>query len=183
MKRRTSMARKTAGAKRAKKSRATRPKAAPNLKQTLYSFGLWALAIFNTVLIVSFLMKYIPTDGESPISAVSDAATGQVQSPIRLEVLNGCGASGVGKKFADFLKRAGYEPINVDNYDNFDMPNTFIIDRRSLTNELAGRVAKSLGLTNPTNVFYQASDVSEADVTIVIGKDYAQFEFLQNTPR
>jgi hypothetical protein len=152
--------------------------AAKNLRHTLLSLGLWALATLNIVFIASFVMKYVPTDGEQPINAVENVVPQNTQRAVQLEVLNGCGASGVGKKFADHLEKNGFKPVNVDNYDNFDMPSTIIIDRKS-GNKINGlRVAESLGLP-ASAVIYQENDALDIDVTLVIGKDYRKIDFLR----
>lgn len=181
MKRRPRMAKKrTAKSPTPRKRPAARKRPeAKNLRQTLYSLGLWALATLNIVFIASFVMKYVPTDEEQPINAIEHVASENLPQVVRLEVLNGCGASGIGKKFADFLEKNGYKAMNVDNFDNFDMPNTIIIDRRS-KNKLNGiRVAETLGLPTAA-VIYQEKDLPDIDVTIVIGKDYEKIKVLQN---
>lgn len=151
---------------------------ARNLRQTLYSLGLWALGIINAVFIASFVMKYLPADSQEPISAVEEVSVPNATAALKLEILNGCGAQGIGKKFADFLEKSGFAAVNVDNFDNFDMPNTIIVDRKSKNRLLGLRVAESLGLP-ASAVTYQEEQSNDADVTIVIGKDYPKVDFLR----
>ncbi len=94
-------------------------------------------------------------------------------------MLNGCGASGVAKKFADYLKKAGFQPINVGNFENFDMPNTLILDRKATNRYLGLEVAQLLGVS-PTYVQYLANRQTRADVTVIIGKDYQKLDFLKS---
>ncbi|MCA9744158.1 LytR C-terminal domain-containing protein [candidate division KSB1 bacterium] len=171
MKRQTRMAkkRKTPGAAPRRQTAGRKKQEARNLRQTLYSLALWALGAINVVFIASFVMKYIPSEGEQ-LNVVETSVSNQAAT-LKIEVLNGCGAPGIGKKFADFFEKSGFTTGNVDNFDNFDMPTTIIIDRKS-TNKINGlRVAESLGLPATVVVYQEKESVSE-DVTIVIGKDY-----------
>ncbi|MFQ5628434.1 MAG: LytR C-terminal domain-containing protein [bacterium] len=180
MKRQTRMAKKRTTRKPASRRTpsARKKPEAKNLRQTLYSLALWALGTINVVFIASFIMKYIPTDGEQSINALEQTSLQTAPVALKLEVLNGCGTPGIGKKFADHLEKNGFTPANVDNFDNFDMPNTIIIDRKSAHKLNGLRVAESLGLPAST-VIYQEKDVQDVDVTVVIGKDYPKVDFLR----
>jgi hypothetical protein len=165
---------------RRKPAAARRQPAARNLRQTLYSLALWVVGLINVVFIVSFIVKYIPTDGEQPINAVQQTPQRSIQAALKLEVLNGCGAPGIGRRFAEHFEKNGFKPVNVDNFDNFDMPSTIIIDRKSMNKINGLRVAESLGLPAST-VIYQETEAQDADVTVVIGKDYQKIDFLRSS--
>lgn len=144
---------------------------ARNFRQTLYSLALWGLGALNVVFIASFVMKYIPTETEQLNVVDTSISNSNRAASLKVEVLNGCGAPGIGQKFAEHLEKNGFAPGNVDNFDNFDMPTTIIIDRKS-TNKINGlRIAEALGLPSTAVVYQQKESVPE-DVTIVIGKDY-----------
>ncbi len=89
---------------------------------------------------------------------------------IQLEVLNGCGVSGLANHFTSTLRKNGFDVVETGNFDNFDMQETVIISRTYDTDN-ARRVAKALGI-KPKNILIEASDNFYLDATIVIGSDY-----------
>lgn len=89
---------------------------------------------------------------------------------IQLEVLNGCGVSGLANDFTLALRRNGFDVVETGNFDNFNMEHTVVISRTPDT-ENAQRVAKALGIS-PKNILIEASSGFYLDATIVIGSDY-----------
>ncbi len=191
MKKQSSMARKrpattkgraAAKPKPARKKRAAKKGNNTNLKSTLYGLGLWALGLINAAFIFSFVMKMMPADGEAPISSVEQVAQSNATAQINIEVLNGCGVSGLGKKFADYLKDAGFqvEADNVGNYSSFEIEQTIIVDRKSVDTLLGLQVAQKLGLPSSAVIYQKLENASESagaiDVRIIIGKDYQKVE-------
>lgn len=89
---------------------------------------------------------------------------------IQLEVLNGCGVSGLANQFTSALRKNGFDVVETGNFDNFDMQETIIISRTYNTDN-AKRVADALGIDSK-NILVEASDDFYLDATIVIGSDY-----------
>lgn len=89
---------------------------------------------------------------------------------IQLEVLNGCGVSGLANRFTSTLRKNGFDVVETGNFDNFDMQETIIISRTYNTDN-AKRVAQALGI-DTQNILIEASDNFYLDATIVIGSDY-----------
>lgn len=89
---------------------------------------------------------------------------------IQLEVLNGCGVSGLANDFTSALRRNGFDVVETGNFKNFDMQNTVVI-ARNFDSKNAQRVADALGIS-PENVFIEASEDYYLDATVVIGSDY-----------
>lgn len=89
---------------------------------------------------------------------------------IQLEVLNGCGVSGLANQFTSALRKNGFDVVETGNFDNFDMQETIIISRTYNTDN-AERVAEALGIDS-RNILIEASDDYYLDATIVIGSDY-----------
>lgn len=89
---------------------------------------------------------------------------------IQLEVLNGCGVSGLANQFTSALRKNGFDVVETGNFDNFDMQETIIISRTYDTDN-AKRVADALGI-DANNILVEASDDFYLDATIVIGSDY-----------
>lgn len=89
---------------------------------------------------------------------------------IQLEVLNGCGVSGLANDFTSALRKNGFDVVETGNFKNFDMQNTVVI-ARNFDSKNAQRVADALGIS-PENVFIEASEDYYLDATVVIGSDY-----------
>lgn len=96
---------------------------------------------------------------------------------IQIEVLNGCGVTGVADMFTDYLRNQNFDVVNIDNYVTFDINESMVIDRiGNMAN--AFKVAEALKI-NKKNVFQQLNDGYFLDVTIVIGKDYYKLKPLK----
>jgi hypothetical protein len=89
---------------------------------------------------------------------------------IQVEVLNGCGASGVAEKFTDYLRKEKFDVVQIGNYISFDIDQSLVIDRTG-NKANAEKVAAALGIDRK-NVIMQKNDDSFLDVSVVIGKDY-----------
>jgi len=89
---------------------------------------------------------------------------------IQLEILNGCGATGVSDRFTNFLRSNNYDVVKTGNYFSFNVDESLVIDRiGNMANAL--KVAKSLGIKNE-NVIQQLNKEYFLDVSVVIGRDY-----------
>ena len=93
-----------------------------------------------------------------------------IPSIVQVEVLNGCGVSGVADKMTDFLRNHHFDVVQVGNYISFDVEKSIVIDRTgNMIN--AFRVADSLGI-NRKNVIQQKNNNYLLDVSLIIGKDF-----------
>ena len=89
---------------------------------------------------------------------------------IQLEVLNGCGVSGLAERFTDYLREQQFDVVNKGNYIQYDIIETMVIDRiGNIAN--AKKVALALGI-DPENTFTQINEDYFLDVSIIIGADY-----------
>ena len=92
---------------------------------------------------------------------------------VRVEVLNGSGASGAASRAADVLRTKGFEVVAVRNADRFDYSETAIIARGG-DPVLASEVAAALGAPGRIRgrEALPANASAEADVTIILGRDF-----------
>jgi len=69
-----------------------------------------------------------PTNTPTPKPTVNpvDKATGIDRSKLSIQVLNGSGTAGVGKKASDYLESLGYNVVQVGNADSFNFEKTTI---------------------------------------------------------
>lgn len=100
----------------------------------------------------------------------TDETTELIGNIIQIEVLNGCGVSGLANQFTYALRKNGFDVVETGNFENFDLEETVVI-ARTFNKENAQRVAKALGIEQQ-NIIIEASDDFYLDATVVIGSDY-----------
>lgn len=104
------------------------------------------------------------------LSDTSSTITNQPNLAIQLDVQNGTSENGVAAKFTDYLRRNGYDVVEMGNFKSRAEEKTVIIDRAGDMSK-AKRVAKLLGVSEK-NIFQQINNSLYLDVTVVIGKDF-----------
>ncbi len=91
---------------------------------------------------------------------------------IQLNIANGSGISGIARTTMDYLRSAGFDVVEIDNYKSFDVEKSFVIDR--VNDSISTRaVARALGIADSlcTRVVDSSLYVR---CTVVLGKDYLQ---------
>lgn len=146
------------------------------IKSTLTTIFIWSLVIVNLFLIASFVSRFWKVPGNKELAITPDGEL-QVDEPnaaprVQVEVLNGCGIPGVAKKITNHLRDKGFDVVNVDNYESFNIEETYVIDRRSLDKIYATEVAQTLGIKLETGVAAFLSKDKLLDVSVIIGHDY-----------
>jgi hypothetical protein len=92
------------------------------------------------------------------------------QKRIQVEVLNGCGVSGIAEKLTDHLRLNKIDVVNLGNYRSFEIENSIIICRNEKIDK-ARKVAAIVGL-DKENIIQQINPDYLLDVTFILGKDY-----------
>jgi hypothetical protein len=98
-----------------------------------------------------------------------------VTNIIQLEVLNGCGISGMATRYTDKIRDFGFDVVETGNFDHFNVERSFILSR-SGSIENAHRVAQVIGVDKERVIIEESSDFY-LDVTLVIGADYENLNF------
>jgi len=145
-------------------------KAPFDLRRSFFSVVLWGLGIVNVLLIGSSVRNHFATGNEHTMSS-DTAEVVEPNTVLKIEVLNGCGIDGVARKFADYLKKQGFDPVTVTNFERHDIPRTMVIDRTSNTSVNGRRIAQVMGLSDDY-VSYLASPERMVAVSVIIGQDY-----------
>ena len=130
-------------------------------------------SVILAVIAVFLLYSVLEKTGIISFTNNKDIKPQNVQQLIQVEVLNGCGVTGVGDGLTDVLRAKGIDVVKTGNYRSFDIENTFIIDRLGKI-ETADRVADSLNL-NKKFIITEKNKSYFLDLTIVIGKDYKNY--------
>jgi len=89
---------------------------------------------------------------------------------IQVEVLNGCGVSGVADKLTDYLRANKIDVVNLGNYRSFEIEKSIIICRNEKS-ENAELIASIVGL-DQNSIIQQTNPDYLLDVTFILGKDY-----------
>jgi hypothetical protein len=98
---------------------------------------------------------------------VGPRVAGKPKRPIRIELLNGSGRSGLGGAMASYLRDGGFDVMEVSNADRSDYRNTLVVNRKEADD--AGKVvAEYLGTRH---VIEQLSSQELIDVTVIVGRD------------
>jgi hypothetical protein len=89
---------------------------------------------------------------------------------LQVEVLNGCGVSGLANTTTNFLRDAKIDVVYKGNYKNFNVEKSQIIDRAGNMNQ-AVQIAKVLGIQKSL-VTSEVDLNKQLAATIILGKDY-----------
>ncbi|MBI1933717.1 MAG: LytR C-terminal domain-containing protein [Ignavibacteriales bacterium] len=131
-----------------------------------YNILIFFLVVLIVYLSYSAYIKLVK--GSEKIDELKN--NGVAAEIIQLDVLNGCGVSGVADRYTDFLRARGFDVVEIGNYVSYDVDETFVIDR--IGNKAnAVKVANALGIEN-VKVIQQLNENYFLDVSLVIGKDY-----------
>jgi hypothetical protein len=125
------------------------------------------LGVLLAVLLLALATRFLYPRVESGRTEDSGILISDV---IQVEVLNGCGVSGVANKFTNSLRKNGFDVVETGNFDSKDVSKSFVIDRTGNL-ENAVRVAVALGI-DEKQVIQEVSKQFFLDATVVIGADY-----------
>ncbi len=89
---------------------------------------------------------------------------------IQLNLLNGCGDQGVARQTMNYLRKTGFDVVEIENYSRFSVQRSFVIDRvgDSLS---AQKTAKALGIADSL-LIRRVDSTLYVRCSVVLGKDY-----------
>jgi len=146
-----------------------------NIKNLLLNIIIILLGVTVFFLLYSFVSNsFINKSVEWKTETNGRTEKGEI---IQLEVLNGCGVSGVAQKFTDHLRDRNFDVVQSSNYQTFDVEKSLVIDRTGDV-ESAKKVAYALGISEK-NIIQQINTDYYLHVSVVIGKDFQELKPLQ----
>jgi hypothetical protein len=150
-----------------------------NKKKEHYSKNLTLNASIIILILINVYLGYTTTKtvtsyyNNNQYELSKDSTTSKIQ----IEVLNGCGKTGVADKLTDYLRAKGFDVVRLGNYRSFEIENSIVISRNDKIQN-AEKVATVVGL-NHENVIQQINPEYLLDVTFILGKDYKNLIPLQ----
>ncbi|MCK9408949.1 MAG: LytR C-terminal domain-containing protein [Bacteriovoracaceae bacterium] len=137
----------------------------PNNRKKLFNIAIALLIVFNCIQIYGIVTHTVTRTASA--QTIQDDTT---HNPIQINVLNGCGISGVGSKMTAFCRSSGYDVVEMGNYKSFNVEHSIVIDRNGKMED-AVRLAAVLGISKG-NVIQQFSNDQMVAASVVIGKDF-----------
>lgn len=89
---------------------------------------------------------------------------------IQVEVRNGCGVTGLAARTTMYLRRHGFDVVEIGDHSSFDVATSKVVDR---VGDMASavKVANALGIPED-QVLQEIRQDYYLDASIIIGKDY-----------
>jgi len=113
------------------------------------------------------LMVVVAAMVVSAVLRVGPRTSGRPKRPIRIELLNGSGRSGLAGELASYLRDGGFDVLVVSNADRSDYRNTIVVNRTEWPDQ-GNTVADYLGTRH---VIQQLRAQEMIDVTVIVGRD------------
>ncbi len=108
---------------------------------------------------------------EIPEEATPETLIANKKYPnVSVEILNGCGVSGVAALFKDIVHEKTFDVLNTENAAHFKYDNTLIIARTDNIDS-AFKLAEELGISRE-QVSLETDPSLSVDITMIIGHDY-----------
>ena len=136
------------------------------------SFALNLVIVVLSAVVVFLLYSFINnTIVHKPIEYQTEAKGVTEQGDIiQLDVLNGCGISGIAQRFTEYLRKRKFDVVQMANYKTYDVVESLVIDRVGDKNT-ARKVANALGISDK-NIVTELNPDYYLHVSVVIGRDY-----------
>ena len=128
---------------------------------------LYLFSIIAIIVVVYYAKNSFRNKNAKPNITTELSHSDYVRAEI--EVLNGCGESGVANLFTKFLRSEGYDVIEIQNADNFQYKETIILYHNKKTQEKAKMLSEILNVKQ-SNIKFNKNSVW--DLSIIIGSDY-----------
>lgn len=133
------------------------------LNGSLVLLGVLVLVLLYALVTRTFTPRVDPGREENPAQLVG--------AIIQVEVRNGCGIDGLAAETTRYLRRRGFDVVEVGDHSSFDLDQSLVVDRAG---DLAAaqKVANALGIA-PDQIIQDINHDYYLDASVLIGKDYA----------
>lgn len=125
------------------------------------------LILITTIFLMSFINKIVKNDTITP--EVPETQKIITQEVIQLNILNGCGVSGLASKAKFYLRERGFDIVEIGNSAQ-QYNKTTIIDRLG-DKESVRRLANAVGVPDST-IITEIDSSLFLRATLILGSDY-----------
>jgi hypothetical protein len=132
------------------------------LNVALLLLGLAVLVLVYAMATRAFSPRVDPSREANP--------TGLVGTILQVEVRNACGADGIAAQTTQYLRRHGFDVVEVGDHTSFSLETSQVIDRVGDL-EAAKKVAAALGI-DEAHVTQDIQPDYYLDASILLGRDY-----------
>jgi hypothetical protein len=145
------------------------------LKNSLLNAGLLVVGLAVMVLFYGLATRTLVPSPDPQRSTESSELVGSI---IQVEVRNGAGIDHLAAETTHYLRKQGFDVVDVGNHKSFQQEQSVVIDRVG-DPEAARKVAEALGLP-PDRVQQKIRRQYYLDASIIIGHDYKQLRPFQD---
>jgi LytR cell envelope-related transcriptional attenuator len=137
-------------------------------RNTTIAVSVIVLISFAALVVASNVYKSLVP----PVNPIIERSDDLVREgdQIQVNLLNGCGDQGVARRTMNYLRSAGFDVVEIDNYSRFSVQRSFVIDRVG-DSVSAMKTAKILGIDDSLRVV-RIDSTLYVRCSVVIGKDY-----------
>ena len=133
----------------------------------------YILSILLITISIYYVKMYLNNNSTNSISNHIELKNNTVIKA-EIEILNGCGESGIANLYSNYLIKKGFDVIDSRNADNFEYLNTTIIVHKKDKLNIAKNLANILKIKTVSS-----DERGIWDLSLIIGRDYknlASFE-------
>jgi hypothetical protein len=141
-----------------------------NVERSMNNFVLNILVFLLLTVIIYLSYSLFVKLNSNEITEIELRDYGKHSEIIQVEVLNGCGVSGIADLFTDYLRENDVDVVKTGNYIQFDIDETIVIDR--IGNKANSNYVAELLNVRQANSITQINNDYFVDVTLIIGRDY-----------
>ncbi len=136
-------------------------------KAALLNVGIFVLGAIVVLFVASGLYKGCASPVDPRRASTSSDLIGEY---IQVEVLNGCGQSGLASEMTDYLRGRGFDVVKNGNHSSFDVEKTHIVNRVNDPRP-AHEIARALGLAESA-IIVQPDPGLFVEASVLIGCDF-----------
>lgn len=137
----------------------------------------YILSILLIAVSIYYVKIYLNNNSTNSISKHIELENNTVIKA-EIEILNGCGESGIANLYSNYLIKKGFDVIDSRNADNFEYLNTTIIVHKKDKLNIAKNLANILKIKKVT-----IDERGIWDLSLIIGRDYKNLDSFETVKK
>tara|TARA_B100000579_G_scaffold76316_1_gene59056 strand:- start:13536 stop:13982 length:447 start_codon:yes stop_codon:yes gene_type:complete len=137
----------------------------------------YILSILLIAVSIYYVKMYLNNNSTNSISKHIELENNTVIKA-EIEILNGCGESGIANLYSNYLIKKGFDVIDSRNADNFEYLNTTIIVHKKDKLNIAKNLANILKIKKVT-----IDERGIWDLSLIIGRDYKNLDSFETVKK